>query len=761
MANFYSGWVAPPSGAVKYRIRLTVTVVSQDIEANTSTLSWSLRIEKDRSDLGFYNYPGASWHVYINGSTRLNGSGTKPDASWPGTATWLLGSGTYTVTHEDDGTMLGMPVDADFTRTASGYAPSTLALSGTPTMDLPTIPRATIPTVDPVSGDTGSTYTIEHVPASSDFYHDVAYSLDDGDTFTDIVTDVVGTDTSTDWTPAHSLLPDDTSVTAIIRVITRASSGGAIIGTKTVNLPLTVPSSVKPTVSSVAWSDDQTSAPDLPTLMGGSGRFVQRWSLLEPAVTAAGTGGSTIVGSEVIQNGQTTASGSAFGLPIALSGAVPFSVVATDSRGRTNDPYTDTVTVKAYNYPNLPTPSVVRTSDSGGATPDPAGTYLKVAPAASVSSLNFGDGEKNLLEWRVRTRPAGGSWTTNQDWTAATVSGNVWTTPYILAGFSASSEFEVEVSIRDVFGKNGYSTSQTVKTLTVPVPSESVFEDRVKEGKGYGRYHSGSGAFLQVAGGAEIDEIESAAITQGGVPVVDDTGLAAAIAAAIALAAPTGKVDYTVAATAPTGWLLALGGAFDRTTYADLFEVCNPIVGTFNVTIATPGVATLNGHGLYTGQMVYLTTTGALPTGLSANVAYYVIRVDANTFRLATSLANANASTPINTTGSQSGTHTIRRTYGVGDGSTTFNVPNVGGRVLVGVDTAQAEFDALGSTGGEKAHTLTDAELPPNTYPTSLSVPVTAGAGTTNRFVAASVVGGGQAHNNLQPYITLTAIIKT
>lgn len=86
-------------------------------------------------------------------------------------------------------------------------------------------------------------------------------------------------------------------------------------------------------------------------------------------------------------------------------------------------------------------------------------------------------------------------------------------------------------------------------------------------------------------------------------------------------------------------------------------------LGTFTITIATPGVGTLTGHTLATGDAVIPTTTGALPTGLTAGTTYYAIRVDADTFRLATTLANALAGTAINTTGSQSGTHTLTLSY--------------------------------------------------------------------------------------------------
>lgn len=80
---------------------------------------------------------------------------------------------------------------------------------------------------------------------------------------------------------------------------------------------------------------------------------------------------------------------------------------------------------------------------------------------------------------------------------------------------------------------------------------------------------------------------------------------------------------------------------------------------TVTMTIAAPCVVTLTAHGLNTGSAVHFTTTGALPTGITANTTYYVVFVSANAFNLATSVANAWAGTLITTTGSQSGTQTI------------------------------------------------------------------------------------------------------
>lgn len=82
--------------------------------------------------------------------------------------------------------------------------------------------------------------------------------------------------------------------------------------------------------------------------------------------------------------------------------------------------------------------------------------------------------------------------------------------------------------------------------------------------------------------------------------------------------------------------------------------------GATTITIASPAVFTITAHGLNTGDRVRFTTTGDLPTGISEDTDYYVVRLSANTFGIATTYENAVAVTPVrvNTSGTQSGTHT-------------------------------------------------------------------------------------------------------
>lgn len=119
--------------------------------------------------------------------------------------------------------------------------------------------------------------------------------------------------------------------------------------------------------------------------------------------------------------------------------------------------------------------------------------------------------------------------------------------------------------------------------------------------------------------------------------------------------------------------------------------------------------------------------------------------------------------------------------YGAGDGSTTFNLPDLRGRVPAGKDdmggsaanrltTAGSGVNgvALGAAGGAQTHTLTAAQMPAHTHTVS-SVDtengtrglVNDGGNMTGGTVTSSSAGNGLAHNNTQPTLIANYIIKT
>lgn len=111
----------------------------------------------------------------------------------------------------------------------------------------------------------------------------------------------------------------------------------------------------------------------------------------------------------------------------------------------------------------------------------------------------------------------------------------------------------------------------------------------------------------------------------------------------------------------------------------------------------------------------------------------------------------------------------INTSYGVGDGSTTFNLPNLKGRVAVGLDSDDTDFNTIGKLGGEKKHTLTVDEMPSHGHITGGAGGERVGlTGTTwnhqsynpDANIATNYVGGNKAHNNLQPYAVINYIIK-
>lgn len=129
----------------------------------------------------------------------------------------------------------------------------------------------------------------------------------------------------------------------------------------------------------------------------------------------------------------------------------------------------------------------------------------------------------------------------------------------------------------------------------------------------------------------------------------------------------------------------------------------NAAGATVTMAVASPGVVTWTGHGLVNtpldgnnGVPVFFQTTGSLLTGLVANTTYYAVPINANTFNVATTVANALAGTFINFTGAQSGTQTgfmgARDATGGGAATDIVGIPLTAGNWNV---TAQVQVQPI------------------------------------------------------------------
>lgn len=115
---------------------------------------------------------------------------------------------------------------------------------------------------------------------------------------------------------------------------------------------------------------------------------------------------------------------------------------------------------------------------------------------------------------------------------------------------------------------------------------------------------------------------------------------------------------------------------------------------------------------------------------------------------------------------------TIGIRYGDGDGSTTFNLPNISSRTIIG----ESGSYELGTVGGEESHKLTVAEMPSHLHSwkgVNTGSDTTSGSYNIALFGIDSAdayqaqgkggqpAGGDQPHNNMQPYIVMRYFITT
>ena len=423
-------------------VKLSWSLSSQSVENNQSTLSWSITGAGSAS--GWVMTGG--FKAVINGTTVYSTSTDTRIQLYNGTS---VASGTTKITHNADGTKsFSLSIEAG----VYTYAVSVTA-SGTHTLD--TIPRAS--TVSATNTNLNSASTITITRASSSFTHTLTYSF--GSTTGTIVSKT--TSTSVSWTPALTLanqIPNAVSGTCTITCDTY--NGSTKIGSKTCTLTLTVPASVKPTMTSVTATRVDGDVPAAWAI------YVQNKSKATVTINgAAGAYGSTISSYSISGGGySSTASSFTTGL-LAASGTITFTAKVTDSRGRVSDAKTVSISVVAYSAPSFSSYISQRATSAGVINDD--GTYIRGLISFSYATCS----SKNTITCATYYKKSSAT-----SWTNANKSFSSGTAFTFGGGaISTESSYDVKYTITDAF---------TTITIIDMVSTASVLMDFKAGGKG-------------------------------------------------------------------------------------------------------------------------------------------------------------------------------------------------------------------------------------------------------------------------------------
>ncbi len=309
--------------------------------------------------------------------------------------------------------------------------------SGSRTLTLDTIARATQPNISPASQGVGGVITINTPRASSSFTHTLKYDFAGASG-----TIATGVATSYKWTVPKSLadrIPNSTSNGMTITCITY--NGSSNIGSKTVGATITIPdtSEFRPTITSHKVSEAAT----LPSEFAGT--YVQTKSKLKIEMSASGAYSSTIKSYEIKANKATYTSATATTDLLSGSGAQSITLKAVDSRNRSVSTSTS-VNVAAYADPSPSALIAVRCNADGAENDE--GEYAKLTISASVSPVD----NKNKKEFSIKYRPVGSAAsyaTVALPSTSYTLSSH----QVIIPNIDVDSAYEIILVVKDSFSE--------------------------------------------------------------------------------------------------------------------------------------------------------------------------------------------------------------------------------------------------------------------------------------------------------------------
>lgn len=412
-----------------YHLYMTIAVNSQDKTNNKSNVTVKMYAKSDSSTYGAYNLSSSanSVKLTVDGSQKVNKSMAM---DFRNMATVNLASWTGDISHDSEGKKT-LACSGSFTIDGSSWlSGGDISLS----IDLDDIPRATKPTLSVSSVELGKTLKIGISPAVSGWKHNLYYRFGSG-SWVKFASDKTGDYT---WTVPLSLansITDATSATLTIGLNTY--NGSTMIGTtQTANVKVTVPSSVKPSISSVDVSEAVSE------IQSGYGVYIQGKSKLHIVTDASGAYSSTISAiKHTIGGTDYTAKANYTSGLITVSGDVSIVTTVTDTRGRTASK-TTTITVYAYEAPKITKFTAIRCGEGG--TVNNNGTYVKVSMAFSVSPVNNKNAKSYQLEYK----------TASDDTYTKIVSGNTYSYDdvYITGStFLAANSYDIRLVVADSF----------------------------------------------------------------------------------------------------------------------------------------------------------------------------------------------------------------------------------------------------------------------------------------------------------------------
>ena len=326
----------------------------QDIENNKTKIS--MMGQRIASLNGYYSFTYSAVQTGVgdfNGTTF--GEERSVSVGGGGTAVVDCTDRHSEVTHNADGTWpagkagrwrFNVPLGGSHNTPTVGW--TNFTIDG----EIPTIPRATTPTLSASSVACGSNLTINLPRHASGFTHRISYRIGGKDNGT--ITTNAGTSFAWKVPNLGTYMPNSTGVWVVLRVETM--SGRTVIGYKDIGFTATAPSSWVPTasISSIAEA-----TANLATQFGG---YVQGKSTLRVKSAGSGSNGSTISSYVVTIQGRKYNGTDITSAAISASGTVAVTLTVTDSRGRKASK-TQNVSVLAYSPPQITVSNVARTTD--------------------------------------------------------------------------------------------------------------------------------------------------------------------------------------------------------------------------------------------------------------------------------------------------------------------------------------------------------------------------------------------------------------